>query len=130
MRGWIVRGGGGPDCGDVIARNVLLVPIKSVVGQKVVGVMLVMNTLGRSYFEEKDRVLLERVALHLQLAVENVSLRQEMMDFSEILSTRALKMGWLAKTGFILLLALFLISLGVNIYHFSPPFIEILKMLP
>ena len=96
------------------------------------GVILVINTLGRPYFEEKDRVLLERVALHLQLAMENVSLRQEMMDFSEILSSQAHKMGGLARSIYSVLLICLLFSVGVNLFLLMPSihFLDLLKMLP
>lgn len=133
VREWtITHGKSGPVCGDRPGRNALLVPIKSVVSHKVTGVILVINTLGRSYFEERDRVLLERVALHLQLAMENVSLRQEMMDFSEILSSHARKMSGLARSMYWVLIVCLLFSVGVNLYLLLPPihFLDLLKMLP
>lgn len=133
VREWMVtHGKEQPRCGGRPGRNALLVPIKSVVGHKVTGVILVINTLGRPYFEEKDRVLLERVALHLQLAMENVSLRQEMMDFSEILSSQAYKMGGLARSVYSVLLICLLFSVGVNLFLLMPPihFLDLLKMLP
>ncbi len=133
VREWATTyGADAPVCGTRQARNALLVPIKGVVGRHVAGVILVMNTKGRRCFEEKDRLLLERVALHLQLAVENVSLRQEMMDFSEILSGRAQRMSGLARGALAVLLASLLFSLGVNMYLLLPPvnFLDLLKMLP
>ena len=109
---------GAPICGGIRAKNALLVPIKGVVDNNISGVILVLNTQGRPYFVEEDRILLERVALHLQLVVENVSLRQEMMDFSEILSSKVLKLSGFAKVALTLLAVLLITSLGINMHSY------------
>ncbi len=113
-----------------ILRNSLLVPIKSVMGDRTIGAIQLLNKRGRQHFVEEDRLLLEKAANHLELAVENVYLRREMMDFSEILSIEAGDKSVRTRiiVGF-LALAL-LISLGVNYYLLAPPFVELIKMLP
>ena len=77
-----------------ITRNELCVPIKSLSGQKTAGAILLLNKKGGKYFEKQDRVFLEKVASHLQSAIESIFLRQELMDFSEILTHRARFSSW------------------------------------
>ncbi|MBF0368710.1 MAG: GAF domain-containing protein [Magnetococcales bacterium] len=109
--------------------NALIVPIKSVLDNSVTGVIQVLNKNNDQYFTEEDRLLVERVALHLQLALENVSLRQEMMDFSELLSQKAWRMGGTVRFFGILLLVLFFISLGVNAWLLAPPWDELMQII-
>ncbi len=75
-------------------RNELCVPIKSLSGDKTAGAILVLNKKTGRYFDEEDRLFLERVATHLQTAIESVFLRQELMDFSELLSARVRSSQW------------------------------------
>jgi len=77
-----------------VTRNELCVPIKSLSGDKTAGAILVLNKTEGPYFAEKDRVFLEKVARHLQAAIESIFLRQELMDFSELLSARARFSEW------------------------------------
>lgn len=115
---------------DKRLKNTLLVPIKSVMNDKTTGVIQLINKRGKGYFEEKDRELLETVAMHLQLAMENVFLRREMMDFSEILSSQANRLGLWTRIGISLLLLLLLVSVGINLHLLAPSFMDIIKMLP
>lgn len=77
-----------------VTRNELCVPIKSLSGEKTAGAILVLNKKEGRYFEVEDRVFLEKVASHLQTAIESIFLRQELMDFSELLSARARFSEW------------------------------------
>jgi hypothetical protein len=113
-----------------VLKNSLLVPIKSVMGASSTGAIQLINKKGRKHFTEEDRLLLEKVAHHLELAVENVYLRREMMDFSEIMSTKAGRSSTLFSIIMTVLSIGLLVSLGVNYYLLAPPFIELLRMLP
>ena len=77
-----------------VTRNELCVPIKSLSGQKTAGAILLLNKKQGKYFAREDRVFLEKVASHLQSAIESIFLRQELMDFSEILTHRARFSSW------------------------------------
>ncbi len=77
-----------------VTRNELCVPIKSLSDQKTAGAILLLNKKEGQYFEKEDRVFLEKVASHLQSAIESIFLRQELMDFSEILTHRARFSSW------------------------------------
>ena len=87
-----------------VTRNELCVPITSLSGQKVSGAILVLNKKKGQYFRVEDREFLERVASHLQTAIESIFLRQELIDFSELMTSRARFSDW-AKYGLWVLLA-------------------------
>lgn len=77
-----------------VTRNELCVPIMSLSDKKTTGVILILNKKGGKNFLESDRMLLEKVASHLQTAIESIFLRQELMDFSELLTNRARFSEW------------------------------------
>ena len=77
-----------------VTRNELCVPIMSLSNQKTTGAILILNKQGRNIFQEADRILLEKVASHLQSAIESIFLRQELMDFSELLTSRVRLSEW------------------------------------
>ncbi|MDX2504773.1 MAG: GAF domain-containing protein [Gammaproteobacteria bacterium] len=77
-----------------VTRNELCVPIMSLSDQKTTGAILILNKKGGKSFHEADRLLLEKVASHLQSAIESIFLRQELMDFSELLTNRARFSEW------------------------------------
>lgn len=115
---------------DFVLHNTLLMPIRSVMEDKTTGVIQLLNKKGQGCFEDEDRLLLEKVALHLQLAMENILLRKEMMDFSEILCHKAeLHMGWV-KILMFLLLILLAISLWGNVHLADLSVLDMFKMLP
>ncbi|MBF0357158.1 MAG: GAF domain-containing protein [Magnetococcales bacterium] len=114
----------------LVLRNSLLVPIKSVMGNGNTGAIQLINKKNRKHFVEEDRMMLEKVAQHLELAIENVYLRREMMDFSEILSTEAGQTTTIFKIIMALLSVALIASLGVNYYLLAPPFMELLSILP
>lgn len=100
-------------------RNTLIVPIKSISGTNQTGAIQALNkTGGRGYFEENDRLLLEKVAIHLQLAFENVFLRREMMDLSEILSLKGDRDATKNKIIIIIVSVLLILSAGINFFTY------------
>ena len=67
-----------------VTRSALCVPVNGVTSKKVVGAIQVLNKT-RGDFSDEDRGILERLAFHLQMNIENIFLRQE-------LSTMAVEM--------------------------------------
>lgn len=113
-----------------VLHNTLLAPIRSVMEDKTTGVIQLLNKKGKECFNDEDQLLLEKVALHLQLAMENIYLRKEMMDFSEILSHKAEQnMGWIKILSGVLLLLL-AASLWGNAHQAGLSLMDVLKMLP
>ncbi len=102
-------------------RNELCVPIKSLSGQKTAGAILLLNKKRGRYFQIEDRVFLEKVASHLQSAIESIFLRPELMDFSELLTHRARLSSW---TKYLLwaLLGIAWIEAAVIAYLWGPEF--------
>lgn len=117
------------DNNNFVLNNTLLVPIRSVMEDKTTGVIQLLNKRGKACFDDEDRQLIEKTALHLQLAMENIYLRKEMMDFSEILSHKAKHKGWI-KILIGLLLFLLVASLWGNAYLAGLSFLDVIKMLP
>ncbi len=113
---------------EIMIQNSLIVPIKSVVDQSVLGVIQVMNKRGNKPFAETDRLFMERVALHLQLALENVFLRQEMMDFSDILFQKSQKLSGVMRFALIFFVIVLLSSLALNI-HFLFPLLTMAQLI-
>ena len=64
-----------------ITRNALCVPVNGVTSKKVVGAIQVLNKL-RGDFTDEDREILERLAFHLEMNIENIYLRQELAKIS------------------------------------------------
>ncbi len=91
-----------------VTRNQLCVPIMSLSSRKPAGAILLLNKKGKGYFEEQDRAFLEKVASHLEAAIESIFLRQEMMDFSELLTHKALYSEWTKYLLWTLLLLIWL----------------------
>lgn len=88
---YLVREDGGKESR---LRNELAVPIRSLSGGHAIGAILIGDTLGGRPFREEDRVMLERIALHLQTAVETLYLHQEMSDLSTLMSTEVRNVSW------------------------------------
>lgn len=64
-----------------VTRNALCVPVKGVTSKKVVGAIQILNKL-RGDFTDDDREILERLAFHLEMNIENIYLRQELAKIS------------------------------------------------
>jgi Nif-specific regulatory protein len=60
-----------------VTRDALCVPVFGVTSKKVVGAIQMLNKV-RGEFSDEDREILERLAFHLQMNIENIFLRQEL----------------------------------------------------
>ena len=103
-----------------VTRNALCVPITSLRGEKVTGVIQTINKNGSTSFDDQDLKLLQEVARYLAFSIENIFFGQETLDVTEkILNTMQMIMfGFL---GIIAILMLFIFSgniLGVLISLF------------
>ena len=65
-----------------VSRNSLCVPVKGVTVDKVTGAIQVLNKLGGRPYTDEDKTLLKKAAMHLQVNVENIFLRQELIKIS------------------------------------------------
>jgi GAF domain-containing protein len=63
-------------------KNALCVPIRGVTTGKVTGAIQVLNKLNGQKYSEDDRALLETIAFHIQMDIENMYLRQETIKIS------------------------------------------------
>ena len=64
-----------------VTRSALCVPVNGVTSKKVVGAIQVLNKI-RGDFTDEDREILERLAFHLEMNIENIYLRQELAKIS------------------------------------------------
>ena len=69
-----------------VTRNILSVPILSLDGKNVMGAINLLNKKNADTFSTEDRNTLEKLAYHLEIAIENIHFRREMMNFSELMS--------------------------------------------
>ena len=65
-----------------ITRSALCVPVHGVTTKKVVGAIQVLNK-NNGEFNDEDREILERLAFHLEMNIENIYLRQELAKISQ-----------------------------------------------
>lgn len=66
-----------------VSRDTLCVPIKSVTKDKVTGAIQVLNKMDAGKYTDEDISILTKVAFHIQMHVENVFIRQQMVRISE-----------------------------------------------
>jgi GAF domain-containing protein len=64
-----------------VTRNALCVPVNGVTTKKVVGAIQVLNKC-HGNFDDADRKILETLAFHLEMNIENIFLRQELAKIS------------------------------------------------
>jgi len=64
-----------------VTRNAICVPVHGVTTKKVVGAIQMLNK-NRGNFDDADRVILEKLAFHLEMNIENIFLRQELAKIS------------------------------------------------
>jgi GAF domain-containing protein len=64
-----------------VTRNALCVPVHGVTTKKVVGAIQLLNKQ-HGNFNDADREILERLAFHLEMNIENIFLRQELAKIS------------------------------------------------
>ncbi|MCK4950685.1 MAG: GAF domain-containing protein [Gammaproteobacteria bacterium] len=67
-------------------RNTLCVPVGGVTEDTITGVIQVMNKARDADFTDEDREILEKLAFHIQINIENIFLKQELYKVSEQLS--------------------------------------------
>lgn len=72
--------------------DALCVPIFSVDKSQVVGVIQVLNKRADAGYSQEDIELLERFAFQVQLNIENIFLRQEIVKVSELLGEKIRKL--------------------------------------
>lgn len=99
-----------------VTRNALCVPILSLDGKNVTGVIQVLNKSDGTSFNDDDLKLLEEVARYMALSIENIFLGQESLDITEEIFNAARKLffGLLGAISLLLvLLFAYLISLKV-----------------
>lgn len=64
-----------------VTRTAICVPVNGVTTKKVVGAIQMLNK-NRGVFDEADKDILERLAFHLEMNIENIFLRQELAKIS------------------------------------------------
>jgi GAF domain-containing protein len=64
-----------------VTRSALCVPVHGVTTKKVVGAIQVLNKR-HGWFSDEDKEVLERLAFHLEMNIENIFLRQELAKIS------------------------------------------------
>lgn len=65
-----------------ISRNSLCVPVKGVTVEKITGAIQVLNKTGGRSYSDQDKLILKKAAMHLQMNIENIFLRQELIKIS------------------------------------------------
>jgi GAF domain-containing protein len=79
-----------------VTRSALCVPVHGVTSKKVVGAIQVLNKT-HGDFSDEDREILERLAFHLQMNIENIFLRQELSTMAAEMDKKIKKLE--AKLG-------------------------------
>ncbi len=65
-----------------VTYNTLCVPVHGVTTDKITGAIQAVNKVGMNEFTEGDLAILEKLAFHIQMHIENIYLRQEMAKIS------------------------------------------------
>ncbi|MBF0284342.1 MAG: GAF domain-containing protein [Magnetococcales bacterium] len=102
-----------------VTRSMLCVPIRTLGDDKVTGAIQVLNKRGADSFTEEDRTLLERVAEHLEMVIQNIYLSHQMACVSDTLCRRASVAEWAIKLWMGVLGVIIAVVFGVLIY-FTP----------
>lgn len=79
-----------------VTRSALCVPVNGVTSKKVVGAIQMLNKV-RGEFSDDDRRILDRLAYHLQMNIENIYLRQELSTMAAEMDKKIKKLE--AKLG-------------------------------
>lgn len=66
-----------------VTRNALCVPVHGVTKDRVTGAIQVLNKTGGHTFNDQDRIILEKLAFHLQMNIENIFIKQELVKISD-----------------------------------------------
>lgn len=70
---------------NYVTRNILCVPVKSHVDQGITGAIQVINKLTQEGFAIEDQKLIEKMADHISIFLEGISLNQELGNISSAL---------------------------------------------
>lgn len=69
-----------------VTYNTLCVPVSGVTTKAINGAIQVINKIGATEFNKDDLAILEKLAFHIQMHIENIYLRQEMAKISTQMS--------------------------------------------
>jgi GAF domain-containing protein len=75
-----------------ITRNAICVPVYGVTTDKITGAIQVLNKRGGQEFDDEDRDILEKLAFHIQVNIENLFLKQELLRVSELMKETIAKL--------------------------------------
>ena len=75
-----------------VTRNALCVPVHGVTKNRITGAIQVLNKIGTHTFTDEDRVILEKLAFHLQMNIENIFIKQELAKISEEMKEQILNL--------------------------------------
>jgi len=87
-------------------RNILCIPIMSLDRKKVMGAVEILNKKDGTTFNDEDRILLEEMAHHLQLTIENIFFNQETAGVLDDLYTTMKKITFISIAVIVLLVIL------------------------
>jgi hypothetical protein len=65
-----------------VSRNSMCVPVKGVSVDKITGAIQLLNKTGGKSYSDEDKIILKKAAMHLQMNIENIYLRQELIKIS------------------------------------------------
>lgn len=71
-----------------VTRNAICVPVKNLNDTQVVGAIQVLNKKNHAEFSTDDRIILEKLAYHLQFNIENIFLNQDLVRLSDKLKDK------------------------------------------
>ncbi|MBM2830338.1 MAG: hypothetical protein HW411_1128, partial [Gammaproteobacteria bacterium] len=77
-------------------RNILCIPIMSLDRKKVMGAVEILNKKDGTTFNNEDRIVLEEMAHHLQLTIENIFFNQETAGVLDNLYTTMKKITFIS----------------------------------
>ncbi len=91
---------------NFVTRNILCVPVKSQVDKEITGAIQVINKLANKSFDMDDQKIVEKIADHISIFLEGISLHQEMVsisselrqDFSQLLSSNGMDMPFIGSS--------------------------------
>ena len=75
-----------------VTRNALCVPVHGVTKNRITGAIQVLNKIGTHTFTDEDRVILEKLAFHLQMNIENIFIKQELAKISDEMKEQILSL--------------------------------------
>ncbi|MBF0186946.1 MAG: GAF domain-containing protein [Magnetococcales bacterium] len=111
---------------DVVMQNVLCVPIRSLSGKHVSGAIQIVNKLDGQPFDEEDRLLLEKIARHMQTAIENIYLSHDAVKITRTMQEKIDMTEFFTRV----MVGFMVVSVLIVIVTFTPHIIEIFSRHP